>query len=135
MALFDFLKSKKKKEKNEDLIRATSPKKEKKEKEETVKRDASLPRHTGDGVLIAPHVTERARIAAEIGKYTFRIQPTATKEQVKTAVHKMYGVRPTRVQIIKVHEKPRRRGLTEGVKKGYKKAVVALPHGSAIDIF
>ena len=86
-------------------------------------------------VLIAPHVTERARQLSEIGQYVFRIATTANKQAVRKAVERAYKVHVTAVRIVTAHEKPRRRGLTEGVKRGYKKAVVALRKGEAIDIF
>jgi len=86
-------------------------------------------------VLIAPHVTERARMLAEGGQYVFRIATTANKQAVRKAVERAYKVHVTDVRIVTAHEKPRRRGLTEGVKRGYKKAVVALRKGEAIDIF
>jgi len=86
-------------------------------------------------VLIAPHVTERARMLAEAGQYVFRIATTANKQAVRKAVERAYKVHVTAVRIVTAHEKPRRRGLTEGVKRGYKKAVVALRKGEAIDIF
>lgn len=86
-------------------------------------------------VLIAPHVTERARQLSEIGQYVFRIATTANKQAVRKAVERAYKVHVTGVRIVTAHEKPRRRGLTEGVKRGYKKAVVALRKGETIDIF
>ncbi|MSR76415.1 MAG: 50S ribosomal protein L23 [Candidatus Ryanbacteria bacterium] len=86
-------------------------------------------------VLIAPHVTERARQLSENGQYVFRIATTANKQAVRKAVERAYKVHVTDVNIITAHEKPRRRGLTEGVKRGYKKAVVALRRGETIDIF
>ncbi len=130
MALFDFLKNKEKK------ARLDEPKtrQEKKEvKQEAVSVDLTPMHH--NSVLVAPHVTERARQASEHGQYTFRITDSATKRDVKHAVEQMYNVHVERVRIVKVHEKPRRRGLTQGVKKGYKKTVVALRVGEAIDIF
>ncbi|MEK7630566.1 MAG: 50S ribosomal protein L23 [Patescibacteria group bacterium] len=86
-------------------------------------------------VLIAPHVTERARQLSEVGQYVFRIATTANKQAVRKAVERAYKVHVTGVRIVTAHEKPRRRGLTVGVKRGYKKAVVALRKGEAIDIF
>jgi len=68
-------------------------------------------------------------------EYTFRVLKGADSRQVRESVERLYGVHVTSVRIIKMHEKKRRRGLTEGVKKGYKKAVVALRQGEAIDIF
>ena len=138
MALFDFLKRKKTQDLN---TRQKETAKQKTDGVDIEEKKESLDKPKTDiisgerFVLISPHVTERARASAEIGQYTFRIYPSATKRDVKQSVEHMYHVHVERVQIVKVHEKPRRRGLTEGVKKGYKKAVVALRKGEAIDIF
>ncbi len=134
MALFDFLKRKKKQEKHE---KNHAPEERVREKEPVLVEKSKLYSGTISEhfVLQTPHVTERARMLAEHGQYTFRIHPNATKRQVAESVERLYGVHVAAVQITKAHEKPRRRGLTEGVKKGYKKAVVALRKGEAIDIF
>ncbi|MDA1334425.1 MAG: 50S ribosomal protein L23 [bacterium] len=141
MALFDFLKKKEYQEKiaqraeskKAPIEKATEAPKAK-EAEERV--PASLEAQVStEGVLITPHITERARALAEIGQYVFRINRDANKAQVKKSVQGMYGVNVEGVKVITVHEKKRRRGLTEGVKKGYKKAVVSLREGEKIDIF
>lgn len=144
MALFDFLKSKNKKEKNESLKAQKKIEKEE-TRSENITKETDVPSRehiqsfasiaATKFVLISPHITERARMLAEEGQYTFRIHPYATKRQVKESVEDLYKVHVEHVQLTKVHEKLRRRGLTEGVKKGYKKAVVALRKGEAIDIF
>lgn len=134
MALFDFMKKQRKQEKEEakgkprEVVLSEEGK-----KGEDLNKAPIVPSQRF--ALIAPHVTERARMEAEKGHYTFRIHPNANKQQVRESVERFYNVHVTGVQIVKVHEKPRRRGLTEGVKKGYKKAVVALREGEAIDIF
>lgn len=135
MALFDFLKKLRKKETNSPA----KPIEESSETREIAKEKTTASmfsiNETGMFVLQSPHMTERARMQAERGQYTFRIDPDASKTQVQRAVEKLYNVHVRHVSIIRAHEKPRRRGFTEGVKKGYKKAVVALRDGEAIDIF
>ncbi|MEK7642836.1 MAG: 50S ribosomal protein L23 [Patescibacteria group bacterium] len=141
MTLFDFLKKKEKVEKNEarKKTRISDSRPEKEEIQTQTKKNVVAPAvlniSVGRFALIAPHVTERARMLSEDGQYTFRVHPKSTKREIKSAVEKTYSVHVEHVQVVKVHEKPRRRGLTEGVKKGYKKAVVALRQGEAIDIF
>jgi large subunit ribosomal protein L23 len=39
------------------------------------------------------------------------------------------------VNILKVQAKPKRRGLTKGIRPGWKKAIVQLREGDAIEIF
>jgi len=134
MALFDFLKRKKKQEKERDhapgmLAEKTTPTEAIKEKA------APKVKIQREHVLISPHITERARALAERGQYTFRVDPKSTKQQVRSSVERMYNVHVRGIRMVTIHEKPRRRGLTEGIKRGYKKAVVALREGEAIDIF
>ncbi len=133
MALFPFLKKKEKEEKRSGAKAAKVV-----SHDHADHADAKpMTRFEGveRAVLIAPHVTERARQLSEEGQYVFRIATTANKQAVRHAVERAYKVHVTDVNIITAHEKPRRRGLTEGVKRGYKKAVVALRKGEAIDIF
>jgi large subunit ribosomal protein L23 len=134
MALLSFLKNKEKKS-----VKATKAVAHDHADHEGHDHAANKPMTSFEGVeravLIAPHVTERARMLAEAGQYVFRIATTANKQAVRKAVERAYKVHVTDVRIVTAHEKPRRRGLTEGVKRGYKKAVVALRKGEAIDIF
>ena len=131
MALFDFLKRKKKLEK-EEKTRAPDVEAEVPPEKKSKFYSGTISEHF---VLQSPHVTERARSLSDHGQYTFRIHPLANKREVRESVERLYGVHVTDVRITKMHDKPRRRGLTEGIKRGYKKAVVALRKGEAIDIF
>jgi len=140
MALFDFLKKKKEQTRSdESKARAQDAKKEKKEKaseiSESEPSEASHVSVSAESVLRSPHITERARMISEHGHYTFKVTKEASKREVKESVERMYSVHVESVRMVKAHEKKRRRGLTEGTKKGYKKAVVALRNGEAIDIF
>lgn len=132
MALFDFLKKKKQQEKAQRGELAKVREVEDKVEPTKTSFDLETPENF---VLESPHVTERARGLAGLGQYTFRVHPKATKREIRESVERLYRVNVEKIRITKVHEKPRRRGLTEGVKKGYKKAVVALRKGEAIDIF
>jgi large subunit ribosomal protein L23 len=86
-------------------------------------------------VLLAPVVTEKAYTGVEIGKYSFRVHPDAHKTQVRQAVEELFDVKVERVNILKVREKPKRRGMQKGTKPGWKKAVVQLRAGDTIEIF
>ncbi|MBI4121440.1 MAG: 50S ribosomal protein L23 [Candidatus Ryanbacteria bacterium] len=130
MALFDFLKRKKAQEKQDE--RKAEREIEHEERAEQKQDHAHAVVH--GSVLVAPHVTERARDLSQLGQYTFRVRESATKHDVRASVEKMYGVHVEGVRMVSGHEKPRRRGLTWGTKKGYKKAIVSLKSGETIDI-
>jgi large subunit ribosomal protein L23 len=86
-------------------------------------------------VLLAPVVSEKSYSLIEDGKYSFRIHPDAHKTQVRQAVEELFGVKVLGVNIVKVQPKPKRRGLSRGIKPGWKKAVVQLREGDTIEIF
>jgi large subunit ribosomal protein L23 len=86
-------------------------------------------------VLLAPVVSEKSYSLITDRKYTFRVHEDAHKTQVRQAVEQLFDVKVVRVNIIKVQPKPKRRGLTKGIRPGWKKAVVQLKAGDTIEIF
>ena len=88
-------------------------------------------------ILIAPHVTEKAvRNSAREGSrvYTFKVHPSANKQEIAKAVQAVYGVNPVRVNVLKQEgKKVNRRGKGKGEKSGYKKAMVFLKEGETIE--
>tara|TARA_Y100000310_G_C20698585_1_gene827561 strand:+ start:6199 stop:6615 length:417 start_codon:yes stop_codon:yes gene_type:complete len=85
-------------------------------------------------VLSRPHITEKASFLAEKGQYVFRVVPEATKHQVKAAVEELYGVEVAGVRIARQRSKTVRVGKKEGIKPGFKKAVVQLQKGQTIEV-
>ena len=87
-------------------------------------------------VLIAPVVSEKSYgLIAERGKYTFKVHPRAHKTQIRQAVEEVFNVTVINVNIAKMPAKPKRRGMTKGMKPGWKKAIVELKAGDTIEIF
>jgi large subunit ribosomal protein L23 len=86
-------------------------------------------------VLLAPVVSEKSYSLINDRKYTFRVHPDAHKTQVRQAVEQLFEVQVQNVAIVKVQSKPKRRGLSKGVRPGWKKAIVQLREGQTIDIF
>ena len=86
-------------------------------------------------VLLAPVVSEKSYSLIEDGKYTFKVHPDAHKTQVRQAVEELFSVRVVDVKMLKVHAKPKRRGVFRGTRPGYKKAIVKLAPGQSIQIF
>jgi large subunit ribosomal protein L23 len=90
--------------------------------------------HPGE-VLIAPVVSEKSYGQIAQNRYTFKVHQDAHKTQVRQAVEELFDVKVTRVAIIKVQAKPKRRGQFRGIRPGWKKAVVQLKQGDTIEIF
>ncbi len=86
-------------------------------------------------VLLAPVVSEKSYSLINDRKYTFKVHKNAHKTQVRQAVEELFDVEVAQVNIVKVQPKPKRRGLTRGTRPGWKKAIVQLREGHAIEIF
>ena len=86
-------------------------------------------------VLLAPVVSEKSYSLQEDRKYTFKVHKDAHKTQVRQAVEELFGVHVENVNILKVQAKPKRRGLTKGIRPGWKKAIVQVRAGETIEIF
>ena len=87
-------------------------------------------------VLLGPVVSEKSYgMIAERGKYTFKVHPDAHKTEVRQAVEALFKVTVTNVNISKVPAKPKRRGLHQGTRPGWKKAVVTVASGETIEAF
>ena len=70
-------------------------------------------------VLLAPHVSEKATLAAE--------------EEIKAAVEKLFEVEVDSVRTLNVKGKTKRSGSSFGKRKDWKKAYVVLKEGQDID--
>lgn len=88
----------------------------------------------GPNVLRAPQVTEKATSLQDKGQYVFKVAAISTKPEIKKAIEEVYGVNVLKVRTIKVPRRRRRLGGTTGWKKGYKKAIITLKKGQAIEI-
>ena len=86
-------------------------------------------------VLLRPLVTEKGSHLGVENKYLFEVDYNTNKIEVAKAVEAAYGIKPTKVNIIKLAGKVVRRGRTEGRRKNWKKAIVTLPAGKTIQIY
>ncbi|HWM54054.1 MAG TPA: 50S ribosomal protein L23 [Solirubrobacterales bacterium] len=86
-------------------------------------------------VLIRPVVSEKSYALIGEGKYTFRVADRAHKTQIAHAVEEIFDVNVDAVRTSKVRAKPKRRGLSKGKTRGWKKAVVQLAPGERIELF
>jgi len=86
-------------------------------------------------VIKKPIITEKSTDATEDSKYTFLVDRTATKDDIKKAVGHLYGVKVASVstQVRKGKRRRLRHGYSE--QKVTKKAVVTLAGGATIELF
>ena len=87
-------------------------------------------------VIIKPTVTEKAMFqSTELNQYTFKVNPLATKTDIKKAVESLFDVKVTGVSTQIRKGKPRRYKFTNGRTKDWKKAIVTLDPEFKIDFF
>ena len=91
-------------------------------------------------LLIKPIITEKATNDSELNNcYTFHVQKSANKVEIKKAVESSYGVsvKKVRTMIYGAESRTRytKRGIQNSKKGSYKKAVVKISEGDRIDFF
>lgn len=86
-------------------------------------------------ILIKPLVTEKASVLGTQNKYAFAVAINANKIEIAKAVKEIYGIKPTAVNVIRFDGKLTRTGRTQGQRKDWKKAIVTLPEGKAIQVY
>jgi large subunit ribosomal protein L23 len=85
-------------------------------------------------VLTAPHVSEKAAIAADQNnQYVFRVAVDATKAEIKKSVEQLFKVKVDNVRTLKVKGKTKRNRYGLSTKPTWKKAYVRLEQGQDID--
>ena len=84
-------------------------------------------------IIQKPVITEKATIMREGNKYAFRVHPKANKIQIRQAVESIFDVKVESVRTVKVPSKPKRQGLSQGRRAGWKKAYVTLKSGDSIE--
>ena len=88
-------------------------------------------------VIVKPVITEKsmAKMQNE-NKVTVRVSPTSNKTEIKLAFERIFQVKVVDVRIVNVHAKETTRGTRyKGSIQGYKKAIVTVASGEAIDLF
>lgn len=87
-------------------------------------------------IIIKPVLTEQSYEQISQKKYTFLVDPRATKTQIKAAVEEVFGVKVEKVNTLNQLGKLKRQGRYEGRRASTKKAYVTLTKASkAIDFF
>ncbi len=81
-------------------------------------------------------VTEKGtRLTSNENKYLFRVDPKATKAEIRRAVEELFNVQVTKVNtLIRAGKKKRERTPSFGRTSDWKRAVVTLKAGDAIPL-
>ena len=85
-------------------------------------------------IILKPVVSEKSYSLIDEGKYTFLVDPRASKTEIKIAVERIFGVKVDSVHTLNRPGKTRRTRFGIGKRKDTKRAIVSLREGT-IDIF
>ncbi len=91
-------------------------------------------------ILIRPVITEKAdRLSEKRNQYTFVVAKDANKIEIKKAVEARFNIGVESVNTLIIPAKTKNRqsksGLMRGRKPAFKKAIVTVVAGEAIDFF
>lgn len=84
-----------------------------------------------EDIIVKPIVTEKSNDGLQEGKYTFKVNPKATKVDIARAVEKLFGVKVLKVSTITVKGKEKRVGRSVGMTSDWKKAIVTIDKNPA----
>ena len=84
--------------------------------------------------ILAPVITEKATLLSEKNKVVFKVPLTATKDEVKEAVEKLFNVKVGSVNTIRHKGKSKFFRGRPGQRSDTKKAIVTLLEGYSIDV-
>lgn len=85
-------------------------------------------------IILKPVVTEKSSILMDQGKYTFEVDPRATKTEIKIAIEKIFDVKVGAIATQNRKGKVYRTRDGIGKRKDVKRAIVTLRQGT-IDVF
>lgn len=81
-------------------------------------------------IIKRPIVTEQSMDQMADRKYTFEVNPSANKIEIKKAVEEIFGVTVEKVTTMNMDGKVKRMGMNIGKRADWKKAVVKLTEDS-----
>ena len=81
-------------------------------------------------IIKRPIVTEQSMDQMADRKYTFEVDPSANKIEIKKAVEEIFGVTVEKVTTMNMDGKVKRMGMNIGKRADWKKAVVKLTEDS-----
>ncbi len=86
-------------------------------------------------MIIQPIISEKSYKLIENNRYTFKVDPKATKTEIRKAVEEIFNVTVLKVNTLNNRGKMKRQGWTFGRTPDYKKAIVTLKEGDRLEFF
>ena len=88
-----------------------------------------------ENIVLKPIVSEKSYDNIAQLKYSFVVDKTSNKYEIRSAVEKLFEVNVVSINTQNYKGKPRRVGKFAGYKKNWKKAIVTLKEGQSIKFF
>jgi large subunit ribosomal protein L23 len=86
-------------------------------------------------IIKSPHISEKAAIVGDkVNQHVFKVSPDARKDEIKSAIEKIFNVKVSKVRTSNVKGKAKRQGVRIGKRSDWKKAYVSLEQGHEIDL-
>ena len=85
-------------------------------------------------IIYSPVITEKTSALAQNNVFVFKVAKNANKIQIKQAIEETFNVKVKSVNTLNTKPKAKRVGRYTGTRKTYKKAIVTLWEGSAIEM-
>jgi large subunit ribosomal protein L23 len=85
-------------------------------------------------VILSPVITEKATLVSESNQVVFKVAPTASKTDIKSAVESLFNVK---VKAVNTLVRKGKRKVFKGIRaqlSDTKKAIVTLAEGHSIDV-
>ena len=93
---------------------------------------------TSRDIIVAPVITEKSMTGTAVQQYTFEVHSSASKTQIKSAIHEIFKVDVIKINTVRIGGKAKnfaRRGVrTSGKQADWKKAIVTLAPGQKIEL-
>ncbi|VAW40456.1 LSU ribosomal protein L23p (L23Ae) [hydrothermal vent metagenome] len=84
--------------------------------------------------ILSPIISEKSnRIGEQSNQYVFKVAVSSNKNEVKTAIEKLFTVNVENVQILNVKGKTKAFRGKQGKRPNWKKAYVKVQQGQTID--
>ena len=93
---------------------------------------------TSRDIIVAPVITEKSMAGTAYQQYAFEVAKSASKTQIKSAIHEIFKVDVIKINTVNVMGKSKnfaRRGhRSSGKQSDWKKAIVTLAPGQKIEL-
>lgn len=131
MGILNIFKKEKKIEKKE----AKKPVAPVVKEEKVIIKENVVPEGDSSALLINPYLSEKSTILRDQkNKYIFKVNPKATKNEIKKLIENIYNVEVTKINIINTPTKSKRWRQKKTYFRRSKKMIVTIKEGQKIEL-